>query len=173
VSQTIGIHVGGSLLRVDVKNFPVVAASEKQSPDVSAIFDSNNIGRVYVKSSTKLETNFLVESPAIDLMGQTSRTMEVKLYPIRNPLTFVTLSFLVKEADPNIMGSILPSKGAMIGGVRITVRIQYFPFPSDILIRFGETDVPASSISFDPTSTKLLSTVLFFTPRILSKSCMS
>lgn len=164
VSGTIGTEMGGSVVSVQITNFPVVEASEEASKEVAAVFDSANEGRVFVASSSAAETKLLVESPEIDLKGEFTRTVVLQLSPNSNPSQKININYVVEEAVPVLSGAVLPSKGSNKGGVRTLVRIQYFPFPTDVIVEFGSIIVPDSSISVAKTSTKQLSTISFETP---------
>jgi len=164
VSGTTGTELGGSIVRVHVTNFPVVEASDEASKEVAAVFDSASEGRVFVVSSSVSETKLLVETPEIDLKGEFARAVVLQLSPNSNPSQKLNINYLVEESVPILTGAVLPSRGSNKGGVSTLVRIKYFPFPTDIIVEFGSTVIPDSSIRVAKTSTKQLSTISFETP---------
>ena len=164
VSGTIGTELGGSVMTVKITNFPIVEASPEPSTEISGLFDSKSQARVFVQSSSASEMSLQVETPEIDLQGKVARTVLLQLSPNSNPNQVLNINYLVGESVPQVSGKVLPTMGMDTGGVRTTIRIQFFPFPTDVIIQFGETVVEASKISVAASSTKLLSTIIFETP---------
>ena len=180
VSPSRGQEVGGSVIFVKIKNFPLVTASEDASTEVVANFDSTIQSRTYVQSSSEKETALQVETPDYNLQGEYSKTIILSISPLSKPDLIMNINYVVEQAVPMVSGIVLPSKGTNVGGVRTAVRIRHFPFPSDAVIAFGEVSVPSTSISIDPSSSKHLSTIIFDTPatdpglvtvKIVPKSC--
>jgi cysteine-rich repeat protein len=179
-SGTIGTELGGSVVSLTISNFPVVTASEEESKEVAARFGASIRGRVFVQSSSSLETSLQIETPEIDLAGKFSKTIVLSVNPVSQPDLILNIDYLVGIAVPEISGGILPSKGCSNGGVRTTIRISFFPFPTDVAVAFGDLELPAKSVSIGATSSKQLSTIIFETPktepgdftvRIVPKAC--
>ena len=164
-SGTIGTELGGSVVSLTISNFPVVTASEEESTEVEALFDSSIRGRVFVQSSSSIETSLAVETPEVDLGGEFSKTIVLSISPVSQPDLILNMDYFVESAVPEISGLVLPSKGSSNGGVRTTIRIRFFPFPTEVAVVFGDLELPASSITVGAMSSKQLSTVVFETPR--------
>ena len=164
VTGTIGTEMGGTAVSIKIHNFPVVEPSQDVSAQVGALFDSAMNARVFVQSSSKSETSLVVETTEIDLRGQLSRTVLLQIYLISNPSQTVSIDYLVKESVPAVTGLVLPSRGTDKGGVLTSVRIKYFPYPTECIIQFGEVSVNETSITVSAASTKQMSTISFFTP---------
>ena len=165
VSGTIGTELGGTVVSLTISNFPVVTESEEDSTEVAARFDASIRGRVFVRSSSSLETSLQIETPEIDLAGTFSKTIVLSVNPVSQPDLILNIDYLVGIAVPEISGVVLPSKGCSNGGVRTTIRIRFFPFPTDVAVTFGDLELQADSVSIGATSSKQLSTIIFQTPR--------
>lgn len=163
-SGTIGTELGGSVISVKIDNFPLVTASEEASTEVVAVFDSFLQSRVFVQSSSDAETSLQIETPEIDLNGEFSKSIVITVFPVSQPNQILNIDYIAEMAIPEISGVVLPSVGTSAGGVRITVRIKFFPFPTDVAVTFGELALPDSAVSVGPGSSKQLSTIIFETP---------
>ena len=173
-----GPEIGGSVVQLTIAMLPQVGPGAT----VSAVFDGRPelMGTVYVKSSTDEETKVDLLTPAIPLGGLASKTMGVVLQVLSRPDRPLTFKYTARAVTPSLK-SLNPIKCFSNKPTDITIAIQYFPYPGEAVIMFGEgLQIGAENITILPVSNLQQTVITFLSPtaepgayqvRVLPKSC--
>ena len=153
-SDQIGPSIGGDILRLELRNFPALAAED----DVSVRYILQGlpgfINDVVVTSSNSERTDLLIVTPEFKGVER-DEYVEISVVPKSDSRKAVTFSYLVEAVRAEI-AAFSPSAGFATGGSTILVEIAYFPYPTQVLVRFNAlSPLPDDSIKIMPISTKL------------------
>ena len=162
LSTLSGKSTGGTFIRLKIASFPVV----KKNSDVTVKFASS-IGKVGVVYSGLEETSLIVESPAVEMEGLSSKSVHVLLYSIARPDKKIKFMHVYYKAA-QFVRTVAPSAGPREGETLVRVVIDYFPFPADVAVIFGGTNIQSKHISKSTTSNLDRTVFTFLTPLAFS-----
>jgi len=146
LSSSTGPSIGGTSIKLKITRFSIV----KVSSDVTAKFVSS-IGKVGVVYSGFEETSLIIESPAVDMGGLTSKSVDVILYAVSRPDRKIKFTYMFYLAS-QFVRTVAPSSGPKSGGILVRIAIDYFPFPSDVAVKIGDINIPSKQISMSMSS---------------------
>ena len=158
-----GPEIGGSVMQLTIAKLPKVDPGEP----VGAMFDKRPelMGTVYVRESTDEETTLDLVTPAIQLRGLPSKRMPVKLEVLSRPDRPLTFQYTAQAVSPS-MKSINPPTCFSNQPTPVTISIQYFPYPGEAVIMFGENiQIGAENITVLPVSNLQRTVITFLTPQ--------
>ena len=155
-----GPALGGGLVSLVIRNFPAVTA---QLPALASFGDVTHEGDVTVTSVEGDLMRITIVAPARVLTSTADETVVVNLTPMARPDFEVTFDY-VYFATPVSLFSVSPSKGSALGGQEVFIEIDYMPFPSDLILRFGGVDLAMDAVKIWPQSSEKRTILSFTTP---------
>ena len=164
-SELEGPEIGGSVIQLTIAMLPKV---EPGAP-LSAVFDGRPelMGSVYVRSSTLLETTLDLVTPAIALQGLPSKVIQVVLKLLSRPDRPLNFRYTVRAVSPSLK-SLNPSSCFSNKATPVTISIQYFPYPGDAVVVFGDNlQLASESVTVLSVSNLQKSIITFLSPEIL------
>ena len=179
-SDLEGPEIGGSVVQLTIAMLPQVETG--LNADVNVKFDGRDdlIGRVYIRSSTAEETTLDLLTPVVPLLGQPALTMPVVLQVLSRPDRSLTFRYTAKAVTPRLQ-SLNPASCFANQPTGITIGIEYFPYPGDAVVMFGQNlQIAAENITILPSSSLQQSDITFLSPiaepgmyqvQVFPKSC--
>ena len=157
-----GPEIGSSTLKLNIAMLPQVDSGE----EISVMFDNLYVGTAYVHTSTSEATSLSVLTPPIPLGGLPSKKMPVKLQVLARPDRPLTFEYTALAVSPSLV-SLNPPNCFSNAPTTVTMTIEFFPFPGDAVVRFGEShQIGAENITVLSRSNLQKSIITFISPII-------
>ena len=157
-----GPEIGSSTLKLNIAMLPQVDSGE----EISVMFDELYVGTAYVHTSTSEATSLSVLTPPIPLGGLPSKKTAVKLQVLARPDRPLALEYTALAVSPSLIG-LNPTTCFSNEPTTIIMTIEFFPFPGDAVVMFGENhQIGAENITILPMSNLQKSVISFISPAI-------
>lgn len=162
-SDLSGPEVGGDIITLEIVNFPVL----KSLGDISVSYQAGDNqefvdGISIVSSNAESGTMLILVTPNFDGIVS-DQTIEFTVEPISNPTRSVSFFYLVQAVQPQVY-AFTPSLALSTGGQKVLVEVNYFKYPTDILILFGDVPLP-NTFEILSISTRINTKIRFETPQ--------
>ena len=169
--------VGGDVISLVISDFPLIVLGTSVRVMFSVYGNSLSSNEVQVIYSNALETSLTFLTPPIDMKNSSSTLATVFVFSNSDLSVAVNFNYTYYAASSSVQ-SFSPTSGKDSGGDSIWVKLKYFPFPTDIVAKFGETEVVAKVMAGSSvTATSILLITPFGLPAgqlpidIFPKSC--
>jgi len=181
-SDLSGPDIGGDILKLEISKFPVLL----ENKDVSMTYELDGqetfFDNVKIVSSTAETTEIMALTPdfrqqAVDIQG--TKTISVNVRPSNDLSKSVSFEYIIQQVRAEFK-SASTLLGSNLGSLLVSVEIGYLPYPTQVLVRFGQEDLPSEHVEVLSTSSSLSTFLKFRTPQtppgpydvtILPKSC--
>ena len=163
-SDLSGPEIGGDILNLEIANFPVLNSIGDVSVSYQVGDAQQFIEGVSIESSdAEIGTVLMIVTPAFEAIDF-DQTFEFTVEPKNNPQKSVSFFYLVQAVQPQLK-SFTPSVALSIGGQKVLVDINYFEYPADVQITFGDFALPDNSFSILSISSRFTTLIRFETPK--------
>ncbi len=146
--------------------FSQVVLDSGKNELVSCIFDgkSDLMGVVYVRTSTTEETIVDLRTPSIPLDALSAKSVPVVLKVLSHPDRTLTFQYKMTSVEPKLR-SVTPATCYNTKPTTVTISIQYFPYPDDVVVMFGSGfQIQSENITILAVSTIQRTVMTFISP---------
>lgn len=175
-----GPEIGGSVIQLTIAMLPQVDTGLNEDIDIKFDGRDDLVGRAFVQSSTAEETTLEMVTPVIPLLGLPAKAMTVVLRVLSRPDRTLNFRYTAKAVTPSLK-SLNPVSCFANQPTDITIGIQFFPYPGEAVVMFGQNlQIGANNITVLASSTLQQSDITFLSPtaepglyqvQVFPKSC--
>ena len=165
-----GPSVGGDEIRLVIENFPTLASAEDVLVSYQVSNERTIVENVVLVYSSAPKTEILIVTPFFSTIT-TETAIQFTIEPIEDPRKNVNVLYIVEAVQASV-ATFFPSAGSYLGGTTVLVELDFFVYPTDLLIRFNSQDqdhevVPDEYITILPVSSRTRTAITFVTPSTL------
>ena len=160
-SSLQGTALGGDIIKMEISNFPLVSSDATVSVLCG---DQDVMSEVIVQSSNRESTEVWVVTPQWSLAaGVAFDVVKCKIEHSIRPDVTLEFNFVYEAARPKIV-QISRTSGYDIENTEVFVSIDYFPYPSEVRVTFGDLVLPISNVAVWPVSDRHNTMLSFICP---------